>query len=356
MIEEEEKNYFELSNWAEDSAYNIVQDLAIGFQKSQILFTAVKYDVFSIIHCGVKTAESLAKTLNVNQKSLERLLNALVSIKLLTKREVYYENTQISEKHLLRTSPDYFGFLLHNADLWESWGTLSEVVKTGINVTNQPLFEKSKSFIYDFLLAYDWKAKLEMSVIYNKIPLANTKKFLKFGAISSRYAFEIAKQNPEMEVIIADYPNIIDAAEIITRNEYHCKNLSFLKCNLNENYLSENDPEKSNLGTDYNTIFVDQIIEEYSVLENITMLKNIYNSLARRGKLVIHQLIISDERTDPKNAALQSVNLLLNTTAGDSYTHSDIWVVLKEAGFGEIEFIKTEASSQIIIASKSLIG
>jgi hypothetical protein len=354
MIEEEEKNYFELSNWAEGSAYNIVQDLAVGFQKSQILFTAVKYDVFSIIHCGVKTVESLAKILDVEQKSLAKLLNALVSIKLLTKREIYYENTQISEKHLLRTSPDYYGFLLHNADLWESWGTLPKVLKTGVNVANQPLFEKDKMFIHDFLLSYDWKAKIEMDVVYNKLPLANTKKFLKFGAISSRYAFEIAKKNPEMEVIIADYPNIIEVAEKITRNEYHCPNLSFLKCDLNENYLSET--ENSNFGAGYNTVFIDQIIEEYSVLENITMLKNVYNSLAKSGKLVIHQLIINDERTEPQLASLQSVNLMVNTKAGDSYTHSDIWVVLKEAGFGEIEFFKTEASSQIIIASKSSIG
>ena len=35
--------------WAEGSAYNIIQEIAIGFQKSQVLFSAVELDIFSLI-------------------------------------------------------------------------------------------------------------------------------------------------------------------------------------------------------------------------------------------------------------------------------------------------------------------
>jgi predicted transcriptional regulator len=123
-----------LSKWAEGSAYNAIQDIATGFQKSQLLFTAVKYDVFTQINEGKNTVELIVANSNVNHKALEKLLNALVSINLLNKHAIYYENTPISKKHLVKTSTDYYGFLLHNADLWNSWGTLPEVVNTGTNI------------------------------------------------------------------------------------------------------------------------------------------------------------------------------------------------------------------------------
>jgi len=335
-----------ITKWSEGSAYNALQDIAIGFQKSQILFTAVKYDIFTQINEGKNTAELIAANSNLNNKAIEKLLNALVSMKLLDKHTIYYENSPISKKHLVKTSEDYYGFILHNADLWSSWGTLPEVVKTGINVANTPIYEKDDKFIEDFLLAWDWRVKLELEVVLKETPLKGVKRFLKIGAYSYRHVLEIAKLHPEIEFTVIDFPSIIAAAEKLSLKEYDCTNIKFVPFD----YIN-NDFEKG-----FDLVFVDSIIDEHSILENISMIKKVYDAINKGGKLIAYRLLINDSRTEPLAAAFASINLMLNTPAGDSYTYSDIWVVLKEAGFKEIDFYRTEAETHIIIASKSLLG
>ena len=128
-----------ITHLTEGSDYNVIQDIAFGFQKSQLLFTGIQYDIFSLISEGENSAEKLVSKLDINKDALERLLNALVSIGLLNKHGMYYSNKPISEKHLTRNSEKYYGFLSHYADLWDSWGTLNNVVKTGKFVTSKAL-------------------------------------------------------------------------------------------------------------------------------------------------------------------------------------------------------------------------
>ncbi len=332
--------------WAEGSAYNIIQELAIGFQKSQILFAAMQYDIFSVIGDGYKTVDSIAKIIGVNEKALDRLLNALVAIKLLNKHELYYENTELANKHLVKKNPAYYGFLLHTADLWESWGTLSNVIKTGEFETNKTINEKDERWIADFLISLDYKAKMELELVMKHIPLQSIHKMLDLGAGSGRYALEIAKNNPNIDTYIFDYPNVIEIAKKMIQNEFAGNNMNFLSGDL----------LVDDFGSQYDCIFISSVLHDYSIIENIDILSRVYKALKRGGKLVIHQMIINDDRTSPMLSALQSINLLVNTPAGNSYTYADIWVVLKEAGFGELEFLKTDFGTQVIIASKSILG
>lgn len=336
--------------WAEGSAYNIIQEIAIGFQKSQVLFSVVELDIFSLIGEGKKTAKELAETIGVNSRFLERLLNALVAIKLLYKTEMYYKNTELSAQHLIKTSEDYYGFLLHSSDLWESWGTLTDVIKTGKVKAKERLCDKDEKWIHDFLLSADWRAKIEIDYIM-KFLLSNIKSFNKLlclGLGSGRYAVEFAKESPNTQVYLFDYPKVVNVAEEMIREES-----STLEKNIN---FIEGDLLADDFGEDYNCIFISNLLHDYSVVENINTLKRLYKSLARGGKLIIHQQLIDDHRTSPLVTVLQSINLLVNTESGDSYTYADIWVTVKEAGFGEVEFYKTTFGTCVIIAHKSLVG
>jgi predicted transcriptional regulator len=109
-----------LSHLTEGSAYNVLQDIAFGFQKSQILFTAVKFDIFTLINQHINTADKLAEKLDADREALVQLLDTLTAMSLLQKQNLIYSNTLLSEKHLVKTSKEYYGFLLYNADLWNS--------------------------------------------------------------------------------------------------------------------------------------------------------------------------------------------------------------------------------------------
>lgn len=338
------------SHYIDDPDYNLLQELANGFKKSQIFLTALKYDVFSLLVSTKQTAEDLAAMINVNSQALERLLNALVSMKFLVKNGRFYENAPIANKCLVHKNSNYRDFLLYNFDLWERWGTLYETISTGQHTDNTPLHKKSVNFISNFIFASNEFIKLDMVAFFEElVDSKKINKVLKYGAIVNKYILRIAKANPDIDVCIVDYPEIIDVVEGMSKNKFDLPNINYLKCDLFQD-------DGSGIGNNYDVIFMDSIIEEYSVIENIATLKKVYDVLARGGKLIIHQLLTNDSRTSPQLAALQSVNLLLNTDSGNTYTYADIFVVLKEAGFGKIDMNKTASDTHLIIATKSIIG
>ena len=75
--------------------------LSCGYWKSHILFTAVEFDIFTLIGKGKLTARDISQSIHTDERATEMLLNALVSIELLTKHENYYSNSHISNFHLV---------------------------------------------------------------------------------------------------------------------------------------------------------------------------------------------------------------------------------------------------------------
>ena len=331
---------------SEGSDYNMIQDIAFGFQKSQLLFTGIQYDLFSLISEGNNTLEKLTSILDVNQDALERLLNALVSIELLYKQGIRYLNKPISEKHLTRNSQQYYGFLSHYADLWNSWGTLSNVIKTGEVITSKALHEKDDIFIEDFLRAADWYDKLELPYVKDLIKLEDSKNFIKIGANGFRYPLFIAEKFPDISVTIVDNPKMIHTLQKMLLTEKVPANITYLTT----------DYKSGNFGKRFDVVYMDSLIDSNSVVDNIKSLQTIYKIINNGGRLLIHQQLINDDRTEPTISALKSVNLLLNTKSGAAYTQSDIWVILKEADFEDIQFHKTPVDTHIIEAHKSILG
>jgi len=335
-----------ITHLSEGSNYNMIQDIAFGFQKSQLLFTGIQYDIFSLISEGENTLEKLAVKLEVNKEALERLLNALVSIELLQKRGLYYSNRSISEKHLTRNSEEYYGFLSHYADLWKSWGTLSSVIKTGEIIASKELYEKDDDFIEYYLRASDWYDKLEMPFISDLIKLDGVKSFMKMGATGFRYPLLIAKNYPDMSVFILDNEKMLEILQKVLVDVELPQNLKYLPTDYADQYQKNR----------FDIIYMDSLIDNNSILDNINSLQMIYNLVSNGGRLIIHQQLINDSRTEPTIAALQSVNLLLNTKSGSAYTQSDLWVILREAGFDNIQFHKTVIKTDLVEAFKSTIG
>ncbi|KAB2835088.1 MAG: SAM-dependent methyltransferase, partial [Candidatus Brocadia sp.] len=76
--------------------------LSCGYWKSHVLFTAVELDLFTMINKGRLTAKEISQAIRANERATEMLLNALVSLDLLTKQEGYYANSLLSNCYLIK--------------------------------------------------------------------------------------------------------------------------------------------------------------------------------------------------------------------------------------------------------------
>ena len=104
----------------EGSAYYVLQDLALGFQKSQLLFTAIKIDIFSLVNDGINTVDLIIERLDADREAMTFLLDGLVAISLLTKSGNIYANTTVAANHLVKSNDNYYGFVQNISSSYSS--------------------------------------------------------------------------------------------------------------------------------------------------------------------------------------------------------------------------------------------
>ena len=108
-----------------------------------MLFAAIELGIFeALAKDNGATSAALAKQLNLNAATLERLLDALVGLKLLSRQlksglqsrtVALYSLTPITAAYLLRSSPHSMcGYAVHsNRVIWPLFGNLEASVRTG---------------------------------------------------------------------------------------------------------------------------------------------------------------------------------------------------------------------------------
>ena len=82
-----------------------VNELIRGFMPSRAVLTALELDVFTAVGKG-GTAQQIAGKIQASVRGTEMLLNALVSLKLLEKRDGVYTNTPVSARFFVEGTPD----------------------------------------------------------------------------------------------------------------------------------------------------------------------------------------------------------------------------------------------------------
>jgi len=106
------------------------------------------------------------------------------------------------------------------------------------------------------------------------------------------------------------------------------------------------------LGEGYNLVFVSAICHMLSEEENQDLVRRCYAALAPAGRLVIQDFILEPDKTAPKSAALFSLNMLVGTRAGASYSEPEYSAWLREAGFEEVRRIRLPGPSGLMLGTR----
>ena len=173
---------------------------------------------------------------------------------------------------------------------------------------------KRDDYIEEFIINRDLQNKFEYESILPHVYLKDVHNILVTCAVSFRIPLEIARNNPNINVDYCDHPNILAIAERIIKKEYDCANVNFIS-NEDDSLIKENH---------YDVILIDCSIDSFSVTDNVKLLRNYSNKLKSNGRLIVHQMLLDDTRTEPASVALRSITMLLNTVSGSSFTYSDI--------------------------------
>lgn len=300
-----------------------------GFRQSRILFTANNLRIFDFLN-KPKSAKVIASKLGADARAMTILLDALVSMGLIKKDGILYDNLPVSSKYLQSGLPEYQGDIISHFDtLWSNWSGLDTVVKTG---RPNRTAANHGSFIRGMHNLSVFKAKY----IIDAIGLSGVAAAIDIGGGPGTYAIELARRG--IDVTLFDRPDTIAIAK-----EYvgGLENVKFM----------EGDFLVDTIGKGYDLAFISQVFHSYTPAENIRLIKKIKKSLNKNGKIAVQEFFIEDNMSEPLEGALFAVNMLVNTEGGRCYSVNEMQSWFNKCGLTEVT--TTRLNEAIIMTARA---
>ena len=317
-----------------------LNEMTRAFMSSRTVLTALELDVFTAVAAGA-SAEQVAQKIHANSRSTEMLLNALASLKLLEKRDGMFFNTAVSARFFSEGSRDNARpGLLHTAHIWHRWSTLTECVRAGTSVQTEV---REENWLTAFIAAMDRSAKERANAVVKAVGSGGIKRMLDLGGGSGAYSIAFARATPGVKSEILDLGDVIPLAKEYIRQAGLADRIT----------TRAGDMLRDPLGENYDLILVSAICHMFSAEENRALYQRAYTALAPKGQLVVQDFILEPGKTAPRAAALFSLNMLVGTRAGSSYSEPEFAAWLRSAGFSEVRRVRLPGPSGLMIAARS---
>ena len=167
-------------------------------------------------------------------------------------------------------------------------------------------------------------------------------RMLDLGGGSAAYSIAFAQANPRLRVDVLDLPAVLPLTQDYIRR-------AGLEARIQ---TRPGDLRTDAFGQGYDLALMSAIAHMFSPEENRDLLRRIYQALAPNGRLVLQDFILEPDKTSPSFAVLFSLNMLVNTRGGASYSETEYEAWLRGAGFRECKRVRLPGPANLMIAVK----
>jgi SAM-dependent methyltransferase len=303
-----------------------------SYWKSCTLHAGVKLGIFTLIGDRSRTDQEIAEGLGGDLRGVTMLLNALSALGLLTKKENAYANTDASKTFLKKDSPQYLGYMLmHHHHLVESWSKLDQGVLTGKPTRSRSGFDEAvvrESFLMGmFNMAMNLAPR-----IVPEIDLSGRKHLLDLGGGPGTYAIHFCLKNPGLRATVYDLPTTRSFAEQTITRFGLSDRIEF----------QEGDYLEGTIQGTFDVVWLSHILHGEGPEDCQRMIRKAVSRLTPGGIILVHEFILNDGMDGPIFPAIFSLNMLLGTENGQSYSDRQIREMLAQAGVRDIRRIPVQ--------------
>ena len=324
---------------------DLIQRLVAGWQPARTLMAAVDLDVFTAIGDGRLTAAEVAQICSTHPRSTELLLNACVALGLLSKEGGKFRNEEPALRQLVLGKPDYIGHgIAHWDHLWWSWIRLADAVRHNRPVRVEQHSPTSAEWHRSFILAMHTRAVPTAEALADCWDLSGRRKLFDVGGGPGTYSILLCKRYPGLKAIVFDQPDSAPWAKEIIEEYGMADRVTFRA----GDYLVDD------FGEGNDGVLLSAILHAMDAGGCKLLLRKAYDSLVSGGQVVVQEGLIDADGTSPVRAALFSLNMLVNTDGGQSWTGEQICSWMEDIGFldPEIRELAQPATNSLIVGTR----
>jgi cyclopropane fatty-acyl-phospholipid synthase-like methyltransferase len=165
---------------------------------------------------------------------------------------------------------------------------------------------------------------------------------LDVGGGSGAYAIAFAKANPQLRVEVFDQPAVLAIARRHIREAGLEERIS----------MRAGDLRTDEFGGGYDLVLISAICHMLGAEENRNLLERANRALVEGGRVAIQDFLLRADKTGPRAGALFSLNMLVNTQGGASYSEDEYTAWLREAGFGEVRRVSLAGPTGVLVGRR----
>jgi SAM-dependent methyltransferase len=306
--------------WSNESEFDI-EEAGENATKLVLLASAFKSGLFSALS-EEKDIPALSHELGADGRALFIVLEALTSMSYVNKKNDRYIIADRARHLFIERGEDYMGgFLPHFLNIMKAWMALPEIIK-GVKPEKEPRRPDIASFMGAMASRPD---KIVEEVVDRCLKRKkDARSVLDLGGGPGKYSKAFI--NRGLSAAIYDTSPVIDfvSTELGLSG---VKNLTLMKGDFT------GDEFRKDIKQAFDIVFMGNICHIYSEEENRKIMKRVPGLLNPAGMIAIEDFV----RGRSPKADLFAVNMLANSTGGNTWSEAQYRQWLKEAGFIEIE-------------------
>ncbi len=318
--------------------FDRVIGLARGYQEPRVLLTASELDLFSILGAASMTAEEIATPRGWEIRALGILLDALTVMGFLEKRLGRYFVPRVNRDLLLPGDARLVREIIQNsASGWHSWSTLtSRIVGAGV---------QSKSLdAASFIATMHAMSQPLAPGIAALVRPETARRFLDVGGGSGAYTIAFLERDRSMTATILERPEILEITKDYLSRAGYADQVQLVA----GDFVMDEWPANQDL------ILLSAVIHTQSLTNCDAIFERAYRSLAKGGRIVIRDHVMSEDRLFPRAGTMFAVHMLVCSQQGGTYTYSEIRNGLQSAGFSGTRLVQDgERMNGIVEAFKT---
>ena len=303
-----------------------LMDVSSGYWKSCTLHAAVSLGVFTILHDQWLTAAQVADRIHGADRGVAPLLNGLVAMGLLAKKDDNrYGNTHFSESFLDESSPRYKGYIImHHHYLVDGWAQLDQAVLQGGPVEMRSYGDEAERHSFQmgmFNLAMDNAAR-----VAGLVDLKGRNHLLDLGSGPGTYAVHFCMANPLLRATVFDRPTTRGFAMKTAERFGVGDRITFQAGDFNVDPITGR----------YDVAWLSQILHSNGPASCEKLIAKTVAAMEHGALLMIHEFFLNETKDGPLFPALFSLNMLINNEEGRSYSEKEIREMLAANGVRDV--------------------
>ncbi|MFO0775975.1 MAG: methyltransferase [Nitrospiraceae bacterium] len=307
------------------------------YWETKILLTAVKLDVFSHLDGQGRTGAALAERLSADTRCLTLLLNALVAMGVLTKRDESFGNTDAAKTYLVKSSPQYIGHLLvlHDAE-WDNWGKLEQTIRTGASPVTRHVFADNPELGSNVLAVLHRIGQQSGPSLAKRLQLDDARTMLDLGGGAGTNAIAFCHAYPQLSATVFDLPDTLRLTERVVKDAGLDGRIA----------LKSGDFNRDSLGGPYDIVLMSDILHYQDYETNAALVAKTFAHVAPGGRLVIKDRFLDAAGTGPAWTTAFAVHILVNTPRGGCFKTAEAMAWMTRGGYTTVEELEPTAVVQ----------